>query len=101
LRALPSGQPSAEISLVSRVSAQIDCACFQHCPVVALCWPHAQHTRLSQIFTAVIVAAVIVAVDIVIDIVVVLVLLLLLLFLSTKMSRSGLCDGHCMRRRKF
>ena len=51
-----------------------------------------------------IVAAVIVAVvvDIVIEIVVVLVLLLLLLlFLSTKMSRSGLCDGHCMRRREL
>ena len=42
-----------------------------------------------------------VVVDIVIDIVVVLVLLLLLLFLSTKMSRSGLCDGHCMRRREL
>jgi hypothetical protein len=102
LRALPSGQPLAEISHFSGVSAQIYCACFQHCPVVAMCWPQAQHKRLSHIFTAVIVAVVMVAivVTIVVDIVVVFVLLLLV-FLSTKMSRRGLCDGDCSRGREL
>ncbi len=67
-----------------------------------MCWPQAQHKRLSHIFTAVIVAVVMVAivVAIVVDIVGVFVLLLLVFF-STKMSRCGLCDGDCSRGREL